>query len=303
MCTAVHFVDGDGYVYFGRNLDWFFSYGERLMFMPRRHPANTGGHAVMGVGLEMEGMPVFFDCANEHGLCAETQNFVGYASFPKEAAPGTDSVEATIFTTWVTMNFSTLEEVRGALEHTTIIDSGGTYTQHWMLADATGSMVVECMADGMHVHEDPVGVLTNQPPFDWHMENLRNYLSSTDSLTGTVTWGSHDMEPYGVGAGMRGIPGDTYSTSRFVRAAYLNTHYPETSEEAGGVARLFHVLGASGMVKGSGRNEEGKPEFTVYAAGYSQREGRYYYHAYDDMALTSIALSDFDLEGSDCVFG
>ena len=301
MCTSIQFTDADGYLYFGRNLDWFHSYGEGLFFTPRNHPANTGKNAIVGVGIEYEGFPTYFDCANEHGLAAETQNFVGYAAFPKEAAPGTQPVEAFTFPFWVAANFKTLEEVREGLKHITAIDSSGTYTQHWMVGDATGSLVIECQEDGMHVYENPVNVMANQPPFGWHLENLRNYLNSVDSLTGTVSWGDCDMTPYGVGGGMRGIPGDIYSTSRFVRAAYMNTHYPATDSEAEGVARLFHMLEGVSMVKGCGRNEEGKPEYTVYASGYSQREQRYYYHTYADTALHSIALADFDPEGTACV--
>ena len=299
MCTSLQFTDADGYLYFGRNLDWFHGYGQSLFLTPRNHPANTGHRAMMGVGLVYEGFPTYFDCANENGLAAETQNFVGYAKFPTEAAEGTQAVEAYAFPFWAVSNFASVAELREALEDVTIVDSSGTSAQHWMVGDASGSIVVESQADGLHVYDDAVNVMTNQPPFPWHMENLRNYLNSTDTLTETTTWGALDMEPYGVGAGMRGIPGDMYSTSRFVRAAYINTHSPATDTEADGVARLFHTLESVGMIKGCGINAEGQPEYTVYASGYSQREQRYYYHDYTDTALRSIALEDFDLDGSE----
>ena len=35
MCTGVRFSDEEGNMYFGRNLDWSFSYGESILATPR----------------------------------------------------------------------------------------------------------------------------------------------------------------------------------------------------------------------------------------------------------------------------
>ena len=35
MCTAIRFTDPDGNLYFGRNLDWAYGYGETITFTPR----------------------------------------------------------------------------------------------------------------------------------------------------------------------------------------------------------------------------------------------------------------------------
>ena len=35
MCTGVRFSDDEGNTYFGRNLDWSFSYGETILVTPR----------------------------------------------------------------------------------------------------------------------------------------------------------------------------------------------------------------------------------------------------------------------------
>ena len=45
-----------------------------------------------------------------------------------------------------------------------------------MIADETGSIVVESMADGLKIHDNPVGVLTNNPSFEMQMFNLNNYM-------------------------------------------------------------------------------------------------------------------------------
>ena len=46
---------------------------------------------------------------------------------------------------------------------------------HWLIADKTGSIVVESTADGLHIYDNPVGVLTNNPPFPQQLFALNNY--------------------------------------------------------------------------------------------------------------------------------
>ena len=61
MCTGVRFSDDEGNTYFGRNLDWSFSYGETILVTPRGYHYDTvfgaGGkakpNAVIGVGVVM----------------------------------------------------------------------------------------------------------------------------------------------------------------------------------------------------------------------------------------------------------
>lgn len=46
---------------------------------------------------------------------------------------------------------------------------------HWLLADKEKSIVIESMKDGLHIYDNPVGVLTNNPSFDYQLFNLNNY--------------------------------------------------------------------------------------------------------------------------------
>ena len=307
MCTSVQFNDADGNLYFGRNLDWCNGYGEKLIIAPRNHVDNTGAQAVIGVGIVVGGYPMFFDCANESGLAIAGLNFVGFAHFPEEPFPGTEGVAPYTFPYWICSNFHSVAEVKEALAHTTLINK--PYNEHlpvaalhYMIGDATGSIVVEPREDGLHVYDNPVRVMTNQPPYDWHLENLRNYMNCDDALIKEVSWGDFPMSSYGVGAGMRGIPGDMYSTSRFVRAAYFNTHYPTKNTEQENVARLLHTLAGVSMIEGAGVMSTGKHEYTVYTSGYSQRDQRYYYYTYLGWNLHTAALADFDLDGDAVIF-
>jgi choloylglycine hydrolase len=100
---------------------------------------------------------------------------------------------------------------------------------------------------------------------------------------------------------MRGIPGDCYSPSRFVRVAYHNAYYPVKDTEEQNVSRLFHTLGAVAMVDGAAKMGDGAFEITVYTGGVSTQTNTYYYNTYDDPAIKSVALADYDATGSELV--
>ena len=222
MCTGVRFSDDEGNTYFGRNLDWSFSYGETILVTPRGYHYDTvfgaGGkakpNAVIGVGVVMADRPMYFDCANEHGLAIAGWNFPGYASFVHEPVEGTENVATFEFPLWVARNFDSVDEVEEALRNVTLVSQIVPGQQesllHWFIGDGKRSIVVEQMADGMHVHHDDVDVLTNQPTFDFHMENLRNYMCVSSEMAEPTSWGKASLTAWGAGVGMHGIPGDVF---------------------------------------------------------------------------------------------
>ena len=195
-------------MYFGRNLDWSFSYGESILATPRGyHYDNVFGasgkatpNAVIGVGVVMADRPMYFDCANEHGLAIAGLNFPGYAEFVHEPVEGTDNVATFEFPLWVARNFDSVDEVEKALKNVTLVSQIVPGQQesllHWIIGDSERSIVVEQMADGMHVHHDDVDVLTNQPTFGFHMENLRNYMCVGNEMAEPATWGKASLSAW-----------------------------------------------------------------------------------------------------------
>lgn len=288
MCTGVRFSDDEGNTYFGRNLDWSFSYGETILVTPRGYHYDTvfgaGGKAkpdaVIGVGVVMADRPMYFDCANEHGLAIAGLNFPGYASFVHEPVEGTENV---------------------ATFDSQIVPGQQESLLHWFIVDGKRSIVVEQMADGMHVHHDDVDVLTKQPTFDFHMENLRNYMCVSNEMAEPTSWGKASLTAWGAGVGMHGIPGDVSSPSRFVRVAYTNAHYPQQNDEAANVSRLFHTLGSVQMVDGMAKMGDGQFERTLFTSGYSSKTNTCYMNTYDDPAIRSYAMADYDMDSSELI--
>ena len=306
MCTAIRFTGVNGGTYLGRNLDWGCGYGERVRIVPKGFPVRyrfiEGGpaaHAVIGMCVDLDNCPLFFDCGNDAGLAVAGLNFPGFAAFADGPAEGKTNVCAYELPLWIAATFSTVDEAEAALRGSQVVglpagEGAGVSYLHWIVGDAERSIAVESRADGLHVLDDPVDVLANQPAFEWHLENLRNYVSATCEPPATATWGRAELAPYGAGAGMRGIPGDTYSTSRFVKAAYLNANYPAKGSERDNVIRMFRSLDGVAMVEGSARMAGGEFEKTLYTSCFSGATGRYYYSTYDDPAIRFVSLSDAD---------
>lgn len=313
MCTGIRFTDGKDNMYFGRNLDWSCGYGQRVVLTPTGWDPNSPfgavesvQHPIYGMGIVAENTPLYFDCANDVGLAVAGLNFPGYAQYEEDAIAGKTNVCAWEFPLWVATSFRTVDEVETALANVAIVnrpinEQFPCSLLHWIIGDAQRSIVVEYMADGMHVYHDGFDVLTNQPTFAYHAENVRSYIACSPQMVPETTWRTAKLTPYGTGSAMRGLPGDCYSPSRFVRVAYHNAFYPQKDTEADNISRLFHTLGAVAMVDGASKMADGAYEITVYTGGVSTRTNTYYWNTYDDPAIRSVALGDYDMEGSSLI--
>lgn len=341
MCTAISFSDANGNFYFGRNLDWGSSWGERVLVTPRNFvykgafgafdlresgvddepgtvdepdaadelgtvdkPGTDGGYATIGMGIIEAGVPLYFDCANEAGLAIAGLNFPGYAQYETDALEGRCNVAAYEFPLWVATQFASVDELEPALQQLAIVGAQVSprfpvAQLHWMIADTKRCIVVEYTAEGMQIFSDSLRVLTNQPGFAWHKENVRNYLNCSSELAPEVHWGETPLTAFGAGAMMHGIPGDYYSSSRFVRAAYLNSHYPSCEGEPANLVRLFRTLSGVAMIDGASCMSNGQYEKTIYTGGYSSASQTYAYECYEDLSLRQVRLSDFDLDGAE----
>ena len=320
MCTGIRFTGTSGSMYFGRNLDWTQGYGERVVVTPpaAEVPAaferpgdldSAHAHAVIGMGIVAGGVPLYFDCGNDAGLAIAGLNFPQSARYAANASsqPGAVNVAAYEFPFWIARNFSSLDEVRGILAHTVVVAKPVSpdlpvANLHWIVADATGSIVVECLEGGLKVWENDADVLTNEPDFGWQRTNLRNYLGLTNSEPATATWGKTQLAPFGSGMGMQGIPGDYSGPARFVKAAFVNSHYPAQESEEANVTRLFRTLGSVAVPLGAALMADGSSEITLYTSCFSAATLTYYHATYDEPQIRAYPLSASDLGGTEPFF-
>ena len=317
MCTAVRFTDSKGNMYWGRNLDWEMGYGQHVVAVPaaweydwvyggvRSQERNIIGMAIIVKDERGVDVPLFFDCANDAGLAIGGLNFPGDGFCRYEDAPieGKTNITAYEFPLWVASSFSTVDEIESAL-----LDSNGEAKiaivgkapteelgvgeLHYHIADAERSIVVEYKSDGLHVYHDELDVLANQPDFFWHSENARNYMSVTNEVPDDVKWREKKLSAFGSGFGMNALPGGFSSPSRFIRAAYLNSHYPVKDTEKENVSRLFHTLSGVAMIDGGAKMADGNYETTLYTGGYSAATRTYYFNDYDNPAIRSVNMDE-----------
>ena len=314
MCTGVRFSDNKGNMYFGRNLDWSCGYGQKVVITPRKFVYNSAflgemsskTGAIIGMAIVVENTPLYFDCANEKGLAIAGLNFPGYAEYEPYEVKNKTNVAAYEFPLWVAMNFATVADAKKALKNVAIVakpinEQFPVSQLHFIIGDGKESIVVEYTSNGMEIYDNKVDVLTNQPGYAWHKENLRNYMNLFPQMPREVKWSREKLTAFGSGSLMRGIPGDYYAPSRFVRVAYLNTHYPVKSGEADNVSRLFHTLTGVAMIEGAAEMADGKCEITVYTGGYSAASKTYYYNTYENPAIVSVAMKDYDLSSKELI--
>ena len=309
MCTAISLTTGRHY--FGRNLDLAYHYDERVVITPRHYafpfrslPAIPSHHAIIGMATIVDGYPLYYDATNEAGLSIAGLNFPSNAVY-HPAADGKDNVSPFEFIPWVLARCDTVAQVRSLLVRINLCDVPFSKELpltplHWIIADLESAITVESMADGLHVHDNPIGVLTNNPPFDYHMTNLANYMTLSPASPRNTFAPGLDLSPYGLGMGAIGLPGDCSPASRFVRAAFAKAHSVCGESEAESVSQFFHLLSSVRHIRGSVETDNGY-EITVYSSCCNTDDGVYYYTTYENSRITAVDMRRENLDGSQLI--
>ena len=172
---------------------------------------------------------------------------------------------------------------------------------HWIIADQTQSIVVESVAEGLKIYDNPVGVLTNNPPFDYHLHNLTNYRHLTAATPANTFSPQLELGIHSLGMGGLGLPGDLSSPSRFVRAAFAKSNAASSSSEAESVGQFFHLLKSVAYAKGLCESGEGKYEYTIYSSCCNVDKGIYYYTTYENSQITAVQMNNEELDGTNLI--
>ena len=307
MCTALKY-NSDNF-YFGRTLDNDVSYKEEIVVLPRRRKLNfkemgslPAHNAIMGIAFVVDGFPLYYDACNDRGLAMAGLNFVGNAVYGKPVK-NKDNIATFEFIPWILGRCSTVEEAKKLLNRINITDDPfneqlPAAQLHWMIADKDEAIVVECEKDGMHVYDNPVGVMTNNPPFPMQMMGLNNYvgLSPKQPKVGFSDKIKFDM--YSRGMGALGLPGDLSSSSRFVRAAFTALNSPSYDNCEQSVSQFFHILGAVDQTRGCCVMDNGHCETTIYTTCFDVTKGVLYYTSYDNRQISAVDMNKVNLDGT-----
>lgn len=339
MCTAVSFVTKDHY--FGRNLDYAFSYEEKVTVMPRNYRLRFRNgvnmklpsellecgrdthYAMIGMAYVVGDFPLYYDGVNEKGLGMAGLLFSGNAMYSSEKKPGMDNIGSFEFIPWILGQCASIEDAKRLLGKINLTDEAFSEhlppsPLHWMIADRNNTIVVEAVADGLKIYDNPFHVLTNNPPFDFHRSNLHQYMGLTPEEPANTFARNIHLIPFSRGMGAIGLPGDLSSTSRFVKAAFTRMNSVCGESEGESVSQFFHILRSvyqqKGCVRFKGEENEGeeslntpdlmardKYEKTIYSSCCNATKGIYYYITYENSCITAIDMHKEALDGEKLV--
>lgn len=307
MCTAATFQSKD--FYFGRNLDLEYSYHEEITVTPRNYPFRfrkagqvSGHYAMIGMAYVVEGYPLYYEATNEAGLSMAGLNFPGNAVY-KPCREGMDNVAPFEFIPWILGQCGTIAQARGKLKNLNLVDMPfheklPLSPLHWIIAGKEGSITVESVEEGLKVYDNQVGILTNNPPFDYHLANLSHYMNLSPGESVNRFSDKIKLEACSRGMGAVGLPGDFSSPSRFVKAAFVKLNSCCGPSEAESVSQFFHILGSVEMQRGCVLAGEGQYDITLYSSCCNADKGIYYYTTYDNRQITAVDMRREDLGGS-----
>lgn len=311
MCTASNYITDDHY--FGRNFDYEISYNERVTITPRNYKfefrkidAIESHYAIIGIAAGIDSYPLYYDACNEKGLAIAGLNFAGNAVY-KEFDEDMVNVTPFEFIPYLLGQAGSVAEARKLLSEINLVninfaDELPLSPLHWMLSDGKEAIVVEPLEDGLKVYDNPVGVLTNNPPFDKQLFYLNNYRNLSNRNPENTFGGDIDLDEYSRGMGGIGLPGDLSSASRFAKVAFTRANSYSGSDEASSVSQFFHILGSVEQQNGcTFIDDPNLYEYTIYTSCYNTNRSILYYRTYNNSQITAVDLNREDLESNELI--
>lgn len=310
MCTAISLKTKDHY--FGRNMDYEFSYQETVTITPKNYPfyfrkakSLLSHYAMIGIAYVVEDYPLYYDATNEKGLSMAGLNFPENAVY-QPLAENKDNIVPFELIPWTLGQCATVAEAETLFEKMNLAEMNFSETLpasplHWLISDREKSITLEVMADGLHVYENPVGVLTNNPPFPYQMFALNNYMHLTKETPKNTFSPELSLKTYSRGMGAVGLPGDLSSMSRFAKAAFTKMNSVSGDSEEASVSQFFHVLKSVEQQRGCVHMGNGQYEITIYSSCCNTDKGIYYYTTYENSQITAVDMHKEDLEGTKLV--
>ena len=310
MCTAATYKTKD--FYFGRTLDYEFSYGEEVVITPRNYVFNfkkeekiDNHYAIIGMAHVIDNYPLYYDATNEKGLSIAGLNFVGNADYKKEKV-GMNNITQYEFIPWILSKCKSVKEAKILIQKINIAnipfnDNLPLAQLHWIISDSLESITVESVKEGINVYDNPVGVLTNNPSFDKQLFELNNYMHLSNENPKNSFSKNLKLDSYSRGMGAIGLPGDLSSQSRFIRVAFVKMNSISKDTEKESVSQFFHILNSVDQQRGCCKLDEDKYEITIYTSCCNVNKGIYYYTTYDNHQISAVNMFKENLDSSNVI--
>ncbi len=307
MCTAATYKTKD--FYFGRTLDYEYSYKEEVTITPRNYEFKfrnvnnlTSHYAIIGMAFISDNYPLYYDAVNEEGLAIAGLNFVGNAYY-NERQLNKENIAQFELIPYLLGSCSSVKEVKKLLEKINITNEAFSEELplaqlHWIISDKEDCITLESVKEGLKIYDNTVGVLTNNPTFDKQLFNLNNYSGLSPKNKENTFNNKLNFDTYSRGLGALGLPGDLSSMSRFVRVAFVKMNSLSEENEMASVSQFFHILNSVDQQRGCCDLGNNKFEITIYTSCCNTNKGIYYYTTYNNHQITAVDMHKENLNGS-----
>ena len=324
-CTFITLTGQDGSVVASRPMEWGTFDLKPVMTFVATGPDMTAAKMPDGAegaawtskydfaGVTLVDQLMFGDAVNSEGLQISLLYLPGFAEYPPyEPDRASDSISPPDFAGYMVSQFASVDEVRAALNDVLVApvvlaELGIVTPVHFAVTDKTGDQIIVEFVDGaLNVHEDTLGVMTNSPPYDWHVANARNYLNLRSVDWPTVSVNDLDLAPIGYGTGMIGLPGDFTSPSRFIRALAWTQTARDTDGGQDTVHEALRILSNFQLPMEATDQQPNPAELDVLKYGGTQYTISYdldsltvYFQTSDNPRVRSVSLNGFAFDDLD----
>ncbi|HMG50716.1 MAG TPA: choloylglycine hydrolase family protein [Inquilinus sp.] len=315
MCTDFLLLAGDASVVNGRSMEFGSDLKSELLIGGRGTPKQSGapdfGQGLSWttkhgyVGMNARGSHIVTDGMNEVGLSIGALWLPG-TEYTRTVATPSSALAVDLFTSWVLGTCATVDEVKQKLRGGEVVVWGSLLLQeemplHFPVHDQEGrSIVIEFMGGETQIYENPVAVLTNAPPFPWHLTQIDTYVGLEAEDAKPIRIGGQEFKPPGHGSGMLGLPGDSTPPSRFIRTVFQK-HFatrPANSEAACNLA--LHLLNTVDIPVGTSVSRPGpikksEDDYTQWVVIKALTEKVFNFRTYDNPTIMQVDLKKLDL--------
>lgn len=333
-CTAFQLKAQDGTNVYFRSMEFGFPFNSRVLVIPRgtkytgTTPQGKPGlqwqvkYGVVGLNVNIA-PTIVADGMNEKGVVVGMLYLPGYAQY---LAPDDAKTERTIgsweVATYLLGTCADVEECVDALTSRAHVAQQEfppfkeILPVHFWIGDATGKVVIaEYVGGKLNIHHNPVGSLTNSPPFDWHQINLSNFVNLSPVNVPNAKLGPLDVVNYGQGSGFIGLPGDLTPPSRFVRASLFSQWATPAKTAPDAVNLGFHILNTfdifdgaiksntgnqtentKGFLKSTGADQVVSTDTTEWVVAHDRTNLKTYVRTYGGLKIQAVDLRRVDFE-------
>jgi choloylglycine hydrolase len=310
-CTGIRLIAKDGGVIAARTLEFGVDLHSNVLVVPAGTTLTgtlpDGGKGISFTtkhgfaGANAEGLTAIVDGLNDQGLYVGLFYFPDYASYPDATKDNAPRAMAPFeYANWLLGNFANVDEVKANFDKVVLVPVVINAIKqvppvHFVVHDRSGkSVVIEPLNKALKIFDNPLGVVTNSPNFDWHMTNLRNYVNLSAVNVPPLGLGGVTLAQFGQGSGLRGLPGDFTPPSRFVRAVAFSQSALPSDTAAEAVLQAFHILNNFDIPYGAVRDTEGgqvHAEYTTWTSASDLKNLRWYFRTYGDQSIHSVDLT------------